>query len=258
MLHEEEIPMDVDVDGVLDDRSPETRLEEIELMLGEFALDMDERMTLLTRYKGLAYLAYGPHSLQALRAHLGLSALYNSRHESTNALRHLAIVERMRPYRVVKGEDEIMLAIQSTIAYLQSERRRGKESALAVSKAFAALKPISNAEIGNMELRFLRDLLKARIEAALGHWNLTFFEYETALETLDVMNRGKEVALKGHIYIEMAKTAQMAKDTEGEKEYYRKAFDVFMRIGMPKTANKLKQHVPKKHRDLMAVRLWLK
>jgi tetratricopeptide (TPR) repeat protein len=129
--------------------------------------------------------------------------------------------------------------------------------AIATSKAFNALKPISNAQIDNLDLRFQRDLTKARIEAALGHFDKSLENYEMAVEALDLMNFGKPVYAKGNVFVEMAEIARRNGDKTGEVEAYTKAYEIFDELGMRSAARKIGGHVPRAHRDVIRIRKWM-
>ena len=236
-------------DATVDTRAPEEKLTELESRLDDFDLETADKFTILIQQKSLNYIVYGETSVEALRSHLALGQFYNENHRPLSALRHLQRAQQLQQTNDIEPSEEISIAVETAEAHLALRNDNRVESQKHIEQASDALKPALDADIDDAELRYKRDLAKARILSARNKGDAALKQYEVALDSLNEANGGEESNVTAKLYAEIAETAEAINDLDRAGDYYWKAYSTFTRLGMEESAAIIKPKVPKEKLD---------
>lgn len=224
-------------DATIDTRPPEEKLEELDCRLSEYDLETTDKFIYLIHQKSLNYIVYGENSVEALRSHLALGTFYNENHRPQSALRHLQKALALEQTNPVEKNEMIKINVEIAESHLALRNDNRQESLKHIQQATDALKNILNEPIeDDAQLRYRRDLSKARILAAKAKYDQALSQYETSLNSLEEANEDGSTNVTAKLYVEMAETAEAAKNNKKSGEYYIKAYDTFIDLGMEESA----------------------
>ncbi|KAK8888444.1 hypothetical protein M9Y10_039521 [Tritrichomonas musculus] len=224
-------------DATIDTRPPEEKLEELDCRLSEYDLETTDKFTYLIHQKSLNYIVYGENSVEALRSHLALGAFYNENHRPQSALRHLQKALALEQTNPVDKNEKIKINVEIAESHLALRSDNRQESLKHIQQATEALKSIVDEPIeDDPQLRYRRDLSKARIFAARAKFDQALSQYEIALNSLDEANESENTNVTAKMYNEMAEVAETAKNTKKACDYYNKAYETFIDLGMEESA----------------------
>ncbi|OHS98529.1 hypothetical protein TRFO_08790 [Tritrichomonas foetus] len=232
-------------DAVIDTRPPEAKLEELDCRLSEYDLETSDKFTYLIHQKSLNYIVYGENSIESLRSHAALGAFYNENHRPLSALRHLQKALSLQQTNSIERNELITLNVEIAEAHLALRNDNRQESLKQIQYATEALKDILDDPIeDDARLRYRRDLAKARISAAKGKFEQALSQYEIARNSLEEANDNEDTNVTAKLYVEMAETAEAAKNAKKSGDYYSRAYETFIDLGMEESAAVIQPKVP--------------
>ena len=232
-------------DANLDMRPPTEKLAEFESRLRDFGLESEDKFEILIHEKSLNHIIHGENSVEVLRSCLALGEFYNENQRPGSALRHLQKASQIKQAHRVGASEEIRIAVETAAAYLALRGPDRAENQKHLDKASEALKGVLDCEIDDAELRYRRDLVKARMLLARNKIEAAMRQYDVAMESLDEVNAGEDSVASAKLYQEVAGAAETAKDSEKAGDYFLKAYTAFTRLGLKENAAMIKQKVPK-------------
>lgn len=238
-------------DAVVDTRPPEEKLEELDVRLSEYDLESHDKFTYLIHQKSLNYIVYGENSVESLRSHSALGAFYNENHRPLSALRHLQKALSLQQTNTVTKNEMIKINVEIADAHLALRNDNRQESLKHIQQATDALKDISKVPIEeDPQLRYRRDLAKARILSARGKYDQALEQYEVACKSLEEANGDEPTNVTAKLYVEMGQIAEEAKNAQKAGEYYAEAYQTFIDLGMEESAAVIQPKVPQEHQRL--------
>ena len=233
-------------DAVIDTRPPEAKLEELDCKLSEYDLETSDKFTYLIHQKSLNYIVYGENSVESLRSHAALGAFYNENHRPLSALRHLQKAVSLEQTNTIDRNEKITINVEIAEAHLALRNDNRQESQRQIQAATDALKDIYDEPIqDDPNLRYRRDLAKARVMAARGKYEQALSQFEIARNSLEEANDNEETNMSAKLYVEIAETAEAAKDKKKSHSYYKKAYETFIDLGMEESAKVIHKKVLK-------------
>jgi tetratricopeptide (TPR) repeat protein len=236
-------------DAVVDTRPPEDKLAELTTRLEDYDLETTDKFTILIHQKSLNYILYGETSIEALRSHLALGVFYGDNHRPVSALRHLQKVASLKQNYELERTEEITLAVETADAHLQLRSDNRVESQKHINQAAEVIKSVQDEDIEDPLLKYRRDLVKSRILAARGRVENAMRQYEITLESLSAVTGGEDSNMTAKLYLEIAQTAEAAKDTEKAGDFYARSYQMFSDLGMEESAAAILPKVPKERLD---------
>ena len=232
-------------DANLDTRPPKEKLSELESRIDDFGLDSEDKFAILIHRKSLSQIIYGSDSVEMMRCYIALAEFYNENQRPSSALRNLQLANQLRQNKLGTASDEIAIAVATADSHLSLRNDNRVENQKHIDQAAESLKTVLDVEISDAELRFKRDLVKARLFSARNKTDAAVKQYEIALESLDETSGGEETTVSAKLYVEIATVAELAKDSEKAGDYFWKAYTTFTRLGMSENALTIKEKVPK-------------
>jgi tetratricopeptide (TPR) repeat protein len=236
-------------DAVVDTRPPEDKLAELTTRLDDYDLESSDKFTILIHQKSLNYILYGETSIEALRSHLALGVFYSENHRPVSALRHLQKVASLAQSHTLEKSEEITLAVETADSHLQLRSDNRTETQKRINQAAEAIRSVQDEPVEDTLLKYRRDLVKARILAARGRVENAMRQYEITLESLNAVTGGEDSNLTAKLYLEIAETADAAKDAEKAGDYYARSYQMFVDLGMEESAAAVQAKVPKDRLD---------
>jgi hypothetical protein len=238
----------------IDTRPPKEKLEEIDSKLSEGNLERDEQFTLIVQKRILCQLIYGEISPEFLRATTELAQFYNSHNKPDSASRNLIKAPTQAKQVNLTEEDEFALAVELADANLNASAPSKLEKAKQVALADIQLTPYASYESPNKLNCFRRDLCLARIRSFRTKWEESLEFYELALraypETHPEPEKGPEEESpeektpdEANIYLEAAQVAERIPGCEKAPGFYRKAYDMYIKLGYDEDAARIEDKI---------------
>lgn len=225
-----------DPEHIPDKRSPDEKLEEIEIRLEDNGIDDNDKFNLLIQKKSLTILAYGENSQQALEALTQLGQFYNEQSRPESALRNLKKALEISKSVNIDENASLSLAIEVAMAYLDSRSTSKAEQQSQILNAEKSIKPYRDTACDNQRLLYKRDLVFGRIYVSRKDYANAMNSFERSWEHLDAVNHGEASPEVATLYNEMGETAELMKDKDKAVEMFKMAYDTFMSLDMVDSA----------------------
>lgn len=232
-------------DVVLDTRSPEEKMEELDSKLQDYDLESTEKFKILIHQKSLNYIMYGENSVEALKSHIALGLFYNENQRPSSALRHFLKAHIIEQLVQVEREDSIIIGIETAEAHIALRNDNRVESQKHINQAIESLSPFYDEQIEDHLLRYKKDLAYGHILNATGKFAQALEQYRAAYDSLNETNEGIDSPVTAKLFIEMAQAAEGLKDAKLAGEYYQKAYTTFMDCGMEESAAMFESKLPR-------------
>ena len=230
---------------------PEVKLQKLHEKLQAFDLETTEKFQILIQIKSIIYILYGENSIESLKVHAQLGRMYNENHRPQSALRHLQkALELSKILTSVEEKELVSISVEIAEAHLSLRNDNKHETQMHIKQAMDTLAPYVNTEIDDIELRYRRDLVNARVYSAGKKYDLAMEQYQHARQTLSLSDEEKGSQL-ANLFNEMSKLAETMGDNEKMTEYAGDAFEMFMKLGMTGSARYVQPKVsPEKVREV--------
>ena len=222
----------------MDLRPPQEKLDDLFSQLNE-DLEPSQRFVVLSQIKTTQYILHGDDSVESLRAHAELGFFYNMNNRPQSALRHLELAHKLERTNHIEHDESVRIAVESAEAHiaLKNEKKH-------VSMAEDCIRPHREDAVEDTRLRYKRDLVVARIFAAKKKYDEALTQYEVAAATLRECNENEKTVEEARLYVEMAETAKRKKLNRRAGLYYKKAYDVYVELGMEDQAKEIEPMLP--------------
>jgi len=229
--------------AVIDTDPPEVKMAKLEEKLSSNELEISEKFTILIQMKAMITILYGDESIESLKIHARLGRLYNENHRPQSALRHLQLSQEISKKINIDQQESISIAVETAEAHLALRNDNRQESQKHITKAMEVLSPFLNSPISDLELRYRRDLVNARVYTAGHKFELALEQYQHARETLESASQGEAGLQIAKLCVEISEVAEAMNDIAKTREYSEMAYETFMRLGMSGSASIVKPKV---------------
>jgi hypothetical protein len=218
-----------------DKRSPEEKLEEIEIRLDSSDLDDKDRFNLLIQRKSLCVLAYGENSVQTLLALIDLGKFYNEQNRPESGLRNLTKAQQIAKSIDIEDDEGLLLSVELATSYLESKASNKTEQNRQLTEAERVMKPYDEYQSEDKMLLYRRDIVVARMQRQRANYEEAIKTYQRAMENLNAAN-GKISPETASLYDEMGETAISMDQREKANEYFQLGHDTFEELGLTDSA----------------------
>lgn len=236
----------------LDKRSPQEKLDEIQLKINDEEIDGNDLFNLLVQRKSLTFLAFGENSPQYFEALRDLGHFYNRQNRPESALRHLLKSQQISNSIEISDEDNLSLSIELAEAYLTMKTTNKAENSKQLSNAENVLNPYIDVDVEDKMLAHKKDLLLARIKSRRNKYNEALSLYEQAIESLNVANEGRKDENTARLYLEIGEFAESSKDIKTAAKMFKNAYDTFIELNMTEAAKIAEEKIPPNYEDLQS------
>lgn len=234
-------------DHIPDKRSPQEKLDEIQIRLDNHGIDDNERFNLLIQRKSLCMLAHGENSQESLQALIDLGKFYNDQNRPESALRNLSKALSISKSIDVDSDSGLALAIELATANLDSKALNKTEQSRQLANAEAIMKPYQDIESDDKILLYRRDLVMARMCTHRQNYKSAMERYQSAWDNLDQANNGSPTPETATLFDEMGDAATKMGDKKKANDYYQNAYETFCSLDMQESAEliaKKLDHIP--------------
>lgn len=222
-------------DHIPDKRSPEEKLEEIEIRLNSNGLDDNDRFNLLIQRKSLCVLAYGENSVQTLLALIDLGKFYNEQNRPESGLRNLTKAQQISKSIDIEDDEGLLLSIELSTSYLESKASNKTEQNRQLTEAERIIKPYVEYQSEDKMLLYRRDIVVARMQKQRTNYEEAIKSYQRAMENLNAAN-GKISPETASLYDEMGETAVCMEQREKANEYFEQGRQTYEELGLTDSA----------------------
>ena len=222
---------------------PEIKLKKLQEKIDTIDLEIHEKFTILIQMKALISLIFGDSHIETLRIHVKLGRLYNENHRPQSALRHLLYSQELSKNISIDQNELLSMAIEIAESHLSLRNDNKIETQKHINLAMEILNPFLLIHIEDLELRYRRDIVNARVYTAGHKYEKALEQYQHAKETLEEVSKGEADLQIAKLFVEISEVAEAMNDLQRTREFSDKAYETFMKLGMNGSANIIKPKV---------------
>jgi len=215
-----------------DIRSPQEKLNDIELSLSGNQLEPSEKFSLLMQQKALRFLSFGETSKEAFDSYYSLGEFYNQQKRAESALRHLQKAKSLLEssgFQITENE-KVLLAVEISEAHIMQNNK---------SQADESIGPHLSETISDPEIRFKRDFLAARLLSLKCFYKDSLMRYESAINAYLEASCGKSDEIIAQIYLDASKVAKKGNNDSVYNRYVMSAYQIFTEHGNQEMSEEL-------------------
>lgn len=217
----------------IDKRDPMEKIDSINKRLEAINMTNQERFSLLTQRKSLAFIAFGENTREYFNAVRDLASFYNEQHRPESAQRHLKKVKAMMEHIDLQDDDKLFYAIEFAISHLEAEASTKHEADKHVEIAERFLEPYLDVQTSNDNLNYKRHRAMARIKAQKGLTEDAITLYGDAIVTYTKLRDYQNDEIVAELYVELGSCYEALNDHEEAREAYRSAHGIYMELNLP-------------------------